>query len=89
MHQSSIMTSRELRLRIEPTGQPTQAQRVAALSATRGERYWSKRKPSRMSRVMPSCASAQALTHASQRVQFCKSKNQQALALPSVLARGN
>src|SRR5882762_7040243 len=74
MHQSSMMTSSELRLRIEPTGQPTMQSGSRHWRQLVATRYWSKRNPSRTSRVTPSCASAQAFTQASQRVHFCKSK---------------
>ena len=43
-------------------------------------RKFSKRRPSRTSRVTPSCASAQALTQASQRVHFCKSRTRRLCA---------
>src|SRR5258708_15495833 len=70
MHHSSIITSSEFRRRIDPTGQPTMhsgSRHCRQLVATK---KWSKRNPSRTSRVTPSCASAQAFTQASQRVQF-------------------
>ena len=73
MHQSSMITSSELRRRMEPTGQPTMHSGSRHWRQEVATRYLSKRSPSRISRVTPSCASAQARTHASQRVHFSRS----------------
>src|SRR6185437_947984 len=67
------MTSSELRRRIDPTGQPTMHSGSRHCRQEVATRKLSKRSPSRMRRVIPSCASAQALTHWSQRVQRSRS----------------
>src|SRR3989442_10819408 len=62
MHQSSMITSRELRRRMEPTGQPTMQSGSRHWRHDVATRYCSKRKPSRINRLTPPWASAQAFT---------------------------
>ena len=85
MHQFSMITSSELRRRMEPTGQPTMHNGSRQWRHEVATRYLSKRWPSRISRVTPSCASAQARTQASQRVQRSQIHHQQALRFHQAL----
>src|SRR5262249_8417238 len=73
MHQSSMRTSREFLRRMEPNGQPIMHSGSRHDRQDVVTRYLSYRSPSRMSRVTPSWASAQARTQASHRTQRSRS----------------
>ncbi len=75
------------RRRIEPTGQPTMQSGSRQERQEVATRYLSKRSPSRTRRVTPSCASAQARTHSSQRVHFSRSRTSRLCASISPWSR--
>ena len=79
MHQSSIITSSELRRRIAPTGQPTMHSGSRHWRHEVATRKFSKRRPSRTSRVTPSCESAQARHAGVAARAFFQVQHQQAL----------
>ena len=87
MHQSSMMISRDSRRRIEPTGQPTMQYGSRHDRHELATRNLSNRSPSRISRVTPSCVSAQALVHSSHRVHFSRSSTSRLWAFISPCPR--
>ena len=82
-----MITSSELRRRIAPTGQPTMHSGSRHWRQDVATRKFSKRSPSRTRRVTPSCESAQAVTQASQRVHFSRSRTSRLCASINPCAR--